>query len=166
MAANAEWQANKCSKHHGYRLKGKGGSKRPIPMHSVKPLPARYYQLMSGHGPVSTYVKRFGHRDYDKCRQGGGGNRTTLTQEHLFCHCSRWKHQQKTLRKEVGKVTGWGAGRCRHLKVSELLSIAICDQAAIDFLAATDVGKLPPKVSGRARAGGQRAEEQGPAGSP
>jgi len=42
-AAKAEWEADKCSKHHGYRLKGKAGSKRPIPMNSVKPLAARFY---------------------------------------------------------------------------------------------------------------------------
>jgi hypothetical protein len=43
MAAKAEWEADKCSKHHGYRLTGNAGSKRPIAMNSVKPLPARFY---------------------------------------------------------------------------------------------------------------------------
>jgi len=42
-AAKAEWEADKCSQHHGYGLKGKAGSKRPIPMNSVKPLAARFY---------------------------------------------------------------------------------------------------------------------------
>jgi len=42
-AAKAEWDADKCSKYHGYRLKGEAGSKRPIPMNSVKPLAARFY---------------------------------------------------------------------------------------------------------------------------
>jgi len=40
MAAKAEWEADECSKHHGYRLKGKAGSQRPIPMNSVKRLEA------------------------------------------------------------------------------------------------------------------------------
>jgi len=159
-AAKAEWEADKCSKHHGYRLKGKAGSKRPIPMNSVKPLAARFYRLKSGHAPGGTYLKRFGHRDDDKCWWCGGGSRTAQTREHLFRHCSLWKEQQKTLWKEVGKATGWRAGRCRHVKVSELLSIEKCDQAVMDFMAATDVGKFPPKTSGRARAGGQRAAEE------
>jgi len=90
------------------------------------------------------------------------GNATC--REHLFRHCSRWKDQQKTLWKEVGKATGWRAGRCRHVKVSELLSIEKCDQAVMDFVAATDVGKFPPKMDGEGRAGGQRAEEWEPAG--
>jgi hypothetical protein len=46
------------------------------------------------------------------------------------------------------------------VKVSELLSIEKCDQAVMDFLAATDVGKFPPKTSGGARAAGQRAVEE------
>jgi len=40
------------------------------------------------------------------------------------------------------------------VKVSELLSIEKCDQAVMDFLAATDVGKFPPKTGGGVRAGG------------
>ena len=43
MAAKAQWEAKKCSKHHGYRLKGKAGSKRPISMNSAKRLAARFY---------------------------------------------------------------------------------------------------------------------------
>jgi len=128
-------------------------------MNSVKPLAARFYRLKSGHAPVGTYLKWFGHRDDDKCWWCGGGCRTAPTREHLFRHCSRWKDQQKTLWKEVGKATELRAGRCQHVKVSELLSIEKCDQAVMDFLAATDVGEFPPKTSGGASAGGQQAEE-------
>jgi hypothetical protein len=45
----------------------------------------------------------------------------------------------------VGKATGWKAGRCRHVQISELFSIEECDQAVMDFLAATDIGKFLPK---------------------
>ena len=51
----------------------------------------------------------------------------------------------KTLWKAVGKATGWKAGRCRHVQISELFSMEECDQAVMDFLAATEVGKFPPK---------------------
>jgi hypothetical protein len=64
--------------------------------------------------------------------------------EHLFRHCSRWRDQQQVLWKAVGKVTGWRAGRCRHVQVFELFSIDECYQAVVDFLAATEVGKFPP----------------------
>jgi hypothetical protein len=42
-AAKAEWEADKCSKHFSYRLKGKAGTKRPIPMTSKKRLANRFY---------------------------------------------------------------------------------------------------------------------------
>jgi len=51
-AAKSEWEANKCSKHFSYRLKGKAGTKRPIPMTSVKVLAASFYRLKSGHAPT------------------------------------------------------------------------------------------------------------------
>jgi ribonuclease HI len=144
-AAKAKWEADKCSKHFSYRLKGKAGTKRPIPMTSVKSLAARFYRLKSGHAPTGVYLKRFGHRDDDKCWWCGGRATQTQTREHLFRHCSRWRDQQKALWKAVGKATGWNAGRCRHVQVSELFSIEECDQAVMDFLAATEVGKFPPK---------------------
>jgi len=97
-AAKAQWEADKCTKHHGYRLKGKAGSKIPIPMNSVTPLAARFYRLKSGHAPVGTYLKRFGHRDNDKCWWcGGGGRMVAQTREHVFRHCRRWRDEQKTL---------------------------------------------------------------------
>jgi hypothetical protein len=65
--AKAEWEADNCRKHHGYRLKGKAGSKRPIPMNSVKPLAARFNRLKSGHAPVGRYLNWFGHKDDEKC---------------------------------------------------------------------------------------------------
>jgi len=43
MLAKTEWEADKCSNHHGYRLKGKVGCKRSIPMNSAKPVAARFY---------------------------------------------------------------------------------------------------------------------------
>jgi hypothetical protein len=45
----------------------------------------------------------------------------------------------------VGKVTDWNAGRCQHVQVSELFSIEECNQAMMDFLAATEVWKFSPK---------------------
>jgi hypothetical protein len=65
--------------------------------------------------------------------------------EHLFRHCSQWRDPQKVLWKAVGKVKGWNAGRCRHVQISKLYSIEESDQAVVDFMAATEVGKFLPK---------------------
>jgi len=43
LAAKAEWEADKCSKHFRYRLKGKAGTKRPILMTRVTSLAARIH---------------------------------------------------------------------------------------------------------------------------
>jgi len=64
----AKWEANKCSKHYGYRLKGKAGSKKSAPMTSVKSLTMKFYRLKSGHALIETYLKWFGHREDNKCR--------------------------------------------------------------------------------------------------
>ena len=105
-ATKTKWEADKCSKYHDYRLNGKAGSKRPIPMNSVKSLAARFYRLKSGHAQVGTYLKSFGLRDDDKCVWcGGGGRKVAQTWEHLVRHCNRRKDQQKTLWSEVGTAT-------------------------------------------------------------
>jgi len=121
-------------------------TKRPVPMTSMKSLATRFYRLKCGHAPTGVYLKRFGHREDDKCWWCGGAGRTAAQmREHLFCHCSQWRDQQKTLWKVVGKAMGWKAGRCRHVQVSELFCMRECDQAVMDFLAATEVRKFPPK---------------------
>jgi len=128
-----------------YRLKGKAGIKRSVPMTCVKSLPTRFYRLKSGHAPVGTYLKRFGHREDDKywwC-----SSRRLQTRGHLFRQCSRWKDQQTERLKEVGKATEWKAGRCRHVQIYQLFSIDGCDQAVMDFLVATDVRKFPSKLA-------------------
>ena len=125
-AAKAEWEADKCSKHFSYRLNGKAATKRPILMTSVKLLAARFYQLNCRHAPTGVYLKQFGHREDDKCWWCKGT--VAQTWKHLFRHCSQWRDQQKMLWKAVGKVTGWKAGRCRHVQVSELLSMEECNE--------------------------------------
>jgi hypothetical protein len=91
---------------------------------------------------VGTYLKRFGHRHDNKywwsCR-------AAQTREHLFRYCSQWKNQQNVVSKEVRKATGWRAGRCLHVQVSELLSMQKCDKAEMAFLIATDIGKFLPR---------------------
>ena len=91
-AAKVEWDADKCSKHFSYRLKGKAGTKRRIPMTSVNSLAPSFYRVKTGHAPTGVYLKRFGNRDDDKCWWCGGTATQTQTREHLFRHCSRWRN--------------------------------------------------------------------------
>jgi len=146
-AAKATWEADKCNKHFSYRLKGKTGTKRPVPMTSVKSLGTRVYRQKCGQAPTGVYRKRVDHREDDTCWRGGGSEGRTAAQtwEHLFRHCSLSSDEHIPLWKEVGKATGWKLGRCRHVRISQLFSVEECDQAVMDFLAATEVGKFPPK---------------------
>ena len=100
------------------------------------------YRLKSGHVPTGVYLKRFGHRDDDKCWSCGGT--VALTREHLFRHCSRWKAQQMTLWKTEVQTTGWKAGNCRHVQISELFTTQECGHAVMDFLAASEIGRFRP----------------------
>jgi hypothetical protein len=111
-AANAKWEADRCSKHFSKRLKGKAGNKRPIPMTSRKSLDARFHRLKSGHAPQRIYSKQFGHRDDDMCCWYGGT--VSQTREHLFHPCSRWRALQKELWKVMDNATGSKAGKCRY----------------------------------------------------
>jgi len=120
-AATGKWEANKCGQHFGYRLKGKAGTKRPIPMTSVKSLATRFYRVNSGHAPTGVNLKPFSHREDDKCWWCGGGGRTAAqTREQLLYHCTQWRDQKKALWKAVGMGTGWTAGRYRHVQIIEL----------------------------------------------
>jgi len=60
-AAKAKREADKCSNHFSYRLKGKVETKRPITTASVKSLAARFYRLQCGHISSGTYLKRCCH---------------------------------------------------------------------------------------------------------
>jgi len=111
-------------------------------MARAKSFASIFYKLKCVHAPTRAYLKRFGHREDDKCWWCGG--LVAQTREHLLHHCSRWKYQQRELWKEVGKGTGWKAGRSRRAQVSELLSMEVCDEVVMDSLAATDVRKFPP----------------------
>jgi hypothetical protein len=86
-------------------------------MTSVKSLAARFYRPKSGHAPTGAYIKRFRYRETTYA--GSAQERRS----NLFRYCSRWKDEPQELWKDV----------------------RICDQAVMDFLAATDVGKFPPK---------------------
>jgi hypothetical protein len=143
-ADKAKLEADQYSKHISYRLKGKAWTKRPLQMTDIKALSASFYWLKSGHWATGLYLKWLGHQDDDKfwwCVVI-----ESLTREHHFHHCRRMNHPEKELWKAVGKATGWKAGRCRCVLISELFSIELCDQAVMDFLAATEVGRFPPKV--------------------
>jgi hypothetical protein len=109
-------------------------------MESMKSLASRYFQLKCEHASTATYLKRFEQWDDDQC---WWCEKAAQTRDHLFRHCRKWKSEQQELWKAARWETGWKPGRCRHVQISELYSLEKCDQAVMDFLAATEVRKFP-----------------------
>jgi len=101
------------------------------------------FPLNCGHAHTRVCLKWFSHWMDNKCWWCAGT--AARTRKHLFRHGIQWRDLQKALWIAVGKVMGWKAGRYRHVQVSELFSLEECDEAVMNFLVATEVGKLPPK---------------------
>jgi hypothetical protein len=53
-----------------------------------------------------------------------------------------WKNEQRELWKAVRRATDRKPGRCRHVQIPELFSLKMCNEAVMDFLAATEVEKF------------------------
>jgi hypothetical protein len=114
-------------------------------MTSVESFTTRFYRLKCRHVPFGMYLKWLGSPEDIKC--WWCGRRRLQTWEHLICQCSRWKVQQTELWKSLGKATGWKVSRCRHVQISGLFTLEGCEQGVMDFLAATEIWKFPPKLA-------------------
>jgi len=101
---------------------------------------SRFYQLKSGHFLTGQYLHWTKRRPTPQC---WWCQDRAQTQDHLFNVCPRWRLQQKILREEVRKETGRGRDRW---KVRDLLADESCVLPVLDFLSATDVGRLAPLV--------------------
>jgi hypothetical protein len=112
-------------------------------MNSVRPRAGRFYRVKSGHMPVGTELNESRHQNDDIWWWiGSTGRMASHRQEYLLHHSSRWKDQENVLWKVVGKLTGWKAGRCRHMQVPERLPTELCVLVVIHFLEAADIGKF------------------------
>jgi len=61
IAAKWKWEGDKCSKHISSIFNRTMGTKRPVPMTSVKLVASRFYWFMSGHAPTGVYQTRIDH---------------------------------------------------------------------------------------------------------
>jgi hypothetical protein len=76
-----------------------------------------------------------GGAEAEQYRRGSISSATSADGKTSRRRCGTW----------WGKARGWKEGRCRHVQIFELFSMEKCDQAVMDFLAATHVAKFPPK---------------------
>jgi hypothetical protein len=107
---------------------------------SPKGLASRFYQLRTGHCLTGQYLNWTKSRPTPQC---WWCRYRTQTRDHLLKECPEWKPQQKTLWVEMKKETGiWK----QRWKVRDLLADGRCSRAVLDFLSATDVGRMVPGV--------------------
>jgi len=79
---------------------------------------------------------RFNQQDDDYIWSCG---KAAQAREHLYRHGKKRKNELRKLWKTARRQTGWKEGRCKHVQISELFSTEKCDQAVMNFLAATEV---------------------------
>jgi hypothetical protein len=131
-----QWAGGRITRHK-YKMPSRQRPDRTV-AGSSKRLASRFYQLKTGHcltGQHLCWTKSRATAECWWCRY------KTMTREHVFKHCREWKEQQRVLWKEVRKESGRGKDR---FKIRDLLADGRCSRAVLDFLAATDVGRLVP----------------------
>ena len=118
---------------------------------TTKRLASRFYQLKTGHARIRQYLHWAKVHPNAQC---WWCKCPSQTRDRLFKVCPEWKVQQKVLLAEVQKETGRWKSRW---KIRDLLADKRCGKAVLDFLTATDVGRLVPPV-GEDGAGSQTSE--------
>ena len=128
---------------------------------------ARFFQLLSGHAMVASYLKeRWGWIDTDKCWWCDGGRQR---REHLFKECGTWKDEIRELWEKVGNISGkrdrerridrpfkskkgfgfhvrQARARPSNTTVRELLLNERYTEVVLDFLGKTRVGEVKAGV--------------------
>jgi len=122
-------QVLRVPKREGWELKANSNEEQEVSRLTILPAEMR-------HAPTVACLKRFD----DQCWWCG---KAAQTREHLLHHYKKWRNELRELWKTVLRETCWKAGRRRHVQVSELFSMEDRDQAVMDFLPATKVGKFP-----------------------
>ena len=99
---------------------------------------ARYFQLLSGHAAIGSFLaERTGSVPSSECWWCGSGKRQS--RHHLFIECRQWTPEIKKLWKEVGKACEWKHPRPT---VRLLFNDDRATPAVLDFLRDTRVGRV------------------------
>jgi hypothetical protein len=111
---------------------------------------SRFYQFRMNKAPTGPYLAEVGQAEDDKCwwcPSSSPGFGPSQTREHLFKHCRRWKDQQATMWRAIGRETG---RKRTNTSMTQLFEDERCTAAILEFLAMTEVG-----VRGRRRLMGE-----------
>jgi len=131
----------------------------PTPAKAPKRIAARFYQLKSGRVRPYGYSPEVDQlREDDQC---WWCCRLGQAWEHLFKHCTRWRAQQKAMWAKVEKDTQRGK---RKWKMAELFADERCNEAILEFLQTTGVGRNVPVEMAETESTESGAEQECPRG--
>jgi ribonuclease HI len=147
------WVKERCRGKRYYLLRERQHTD-PVASRARKATAARFYQLRMNKAPTGPYLAEVGQAEDDKCwwcSSSSPGAGPSQTREHLFKHCRRWKDQQATMWRAIGRATG---RKRTNTSMTQLFGDERCTAAILEFLATTEVG-----VRGRRRLMGDEAED-------
>jgi ribonuclease HI len=154
--ATRRWIRERTAKSKAYIPREEGMRKNL--KNEKKGVAARYYQLMTGHAIIVPYLKeKRRKRDSDMCWWCESGKRQT--REHLFKECVRWKSEIKDLWRKVGRDVGWR--RAKWKSVAQLFREESAEEAVLEFVRRTGVGKMSGSRGPRAEGEMSDAESEG-----
>jgi hypothetical protein len=127
------WVKERCRGKRYYLLRERHHTD-PVASRARKATAARFYQLRMNKAPTGPYLAEVGQAADDKCWWCSGPSQT---REHLFKHCRRWKDQQATMWRAIGKATG---RKRTNTSMTQLFGDERCTAAILEFLGTTEVG--------------------------
>jgi hypothetical protein len=117
----------------------------PVASRAQKATASRFYQFRVNKTPTGPYLAEVGQAADDKCWwcSSSDSSGPSQTREHLFKQCRRWKDQQATMWRAIGRATG---RKRTNTAMTQIFGDERCTAAILKFLGTTEVG-----VRGRRR---------------
>ena len=123
-----------------------------------------FYQFLSGHANIGSYLHRMELVDDDTCWWCDTGERQTRF--HLVASCPAWRGQARVLWKRVAKLCEWNGPRAPEVRL--LFDDVPAAPAVLSFLRDTRIGRIVPQALRRRRDGeeGREVDREGEEGGP
>ena len=136
--ATAEWIASRVGTRRYRPLPGRGLRRRHL-RGARKELAGRFYQFLSGHTAIGSYLRDKVQRvDSDRCCWCDTGERQSRF--HLVVRCPAWAGQARVMRRRIGRLCEWE--RPRAPSVLLMFNDVWASPAILTFLRNTRMGQM------------------------
>ena len=147
--ASAKWIRDNVRAERRHRPPPGRGLRHQHLRSTRKELAGRFYQFLSGHPNIGSYLHRMGTIYDDTCWWCDTSERQTRF--HLVARCPAWRGQARVLWKRVEKLWKWERPRAPEVRL--LFDDVRAAPAVLTFLRDTRVGRIVPQALGE---GGER----------